>query len=86
MLRVKPSRGLNHNRGLFGLEAPDFGAAFVLFLFWNIIFDGTAYAVLALPIALISLVCLAPLRLSTRRGAIRDWLGHNFTSRKMRVR
>jgi hypothetical protein len=86
MLRVKPSRSLNHNRGLFGLEGPDFAAAFALFVAWSVVFDGTAYAVGAIAISVFALVCLSPLRLNHRRGAIRDWLSHWFTSRTLRIR
>jgi hypothetical protein len=86
MLRVKPSRSLNHNRGLFGLEGPDFAAAFALFVGWSVVFDATPYAVAAIPVAASALVCLSPLRLNHRRGAIRDWLSHRFTSRTLRIR
>jgi hypothetical protein len=73
-IQITPSRILNDNRGIFGLWMSDFAGAIVIFILLSSILDGTPFAVFSLPLAVLALVPLIPLRLSTRRKIVRDTL------------
>jgi len=57
----------------------DFAAAVGVFMGGSWILEGSGYELLSLPAAILLLVVLSPIRLSTRRKIIRDsigrWLG-----------
>lgn len=73
---VIPSRILNDQRGVFGLWMSDFGAAVGVFMGGSWLLEGSGYELLSLPVAILLLVILSPIRLSTRRKIIRDFLRH----------
>ena len=76
-----PSRILNDQRGIFGLWMSDFGAAVCVFMGGSWLLDGSGYELLSLPAAILLLFILSPIRLSTRRKIIRDWLGSVLSRR-----
>jgi hypothetical protein len=77
---VMPSRVLNDQRGIFGLWMSDFGAAVAVFMGGSWVLDGTRYQLLSIPAALFVLLVLIPIRLSTRRKIVRDYLRRGLTS------
>ncbi len=76
---VTPSRILNDQRGVFGLWMTDFAGAIVVFVIASKVLEGSGYELLALPAALAVLAVLAPVRLTTRRKIIRDFVRWIFT-------
>ncbi len=83
LIEITPSRILNDGRGVFGLWMTDLAGAIFLFVLLSSLLDGTAFAILSAPIALGSLVPLIPIRLSTRRKIIRDFLIYWATPRTL---
>ncbi len=79
---VQPSRVLNDQRRIFGLGLNDFAAAIVIFMGGSWVFEGSGYELLSIPAAVLFLVILSPVRLSTRRKVIRDW-GHKLLTKKV---
>lgn len=69
---VYPSKILNDERGVFGLYFSDFGGAVFIFIFWSVLFEKTALHLAAIPVAILALAVLIPIRLSTRRRILRD--------------
>lgn len=80
---VQPSRLLNDQRGILGLTLSDFGAGILVFIVSSLILEGGRWDILALPIAILSLLCVIPLRLRTRRNILRDTVSFYLTSRKV---
>jgi hypothetical protein len=78
---VMPSRIINDQRGVFGLWMSDFGAAILVFVVWSKIFEGARVEILAVAVAIVALVILSPIRLTTRRKIIRDAIGFYLTRR-----
>ncbi len=76
---VQPSRVLNDQRGFFGLGMQDFAAAIVLFMVLSWVLDGSSVALISLPLSVLLLVGLSPIRLSTRRHIIRDAIVYILT-------
>lgn len=76
-----PSRVLNDQRGVFGLWMSDFGAAIGVFMGGSWVLDGTGYELLSLPGAGLFLVALSPIRLTTRRKIIRDFIRRSLSRR-----
>jgi len=79
---VTPSRVLNDQRGVFGLWMSDFGAAVGVFMGGSWLLEGSGYELLSLPAAILLLVVLSPIRLSTRRKIIRDFI-ENLLGRRV---
>ncbi len=73
-----PSRALNDQRGILGLWVSDLFGAFGLFCIWARVFEDTPLALIGIPLAVASLVFLAPIRLSTRRKIIRDTISYSI--------
>lgn len=71
---ISPSRVLNDQRGIFGLQTTDFGIAIFIFMGGSAILDGTGVELLSIPVAVATLIVLSPLRLSTRRKIVRDFI------------
>lgn len=78
-----PSRVLNDQRGVFGLWLTDFAAAVGVFMSGSWALDGTGYELVSIPLAVLLLVVLAPLRLSTRRKIVRDHFRYRLTPRRL---
>lgn len=78
---VSPSRVLNDQRGVFGLWMSDFGAAIAVFMGGSWVLDGTGFELVSLPVAILVLIVLSPIRLSTRRKIIRDFFRRCLTPR-----
>ena len=76
-----PSRVLNDQRGIFGLWMTDFAAGIAVFMGGSWILDGTGYELLSIPAALVALGILSPIRLSTRRKIIRDFIRRRLSRR-----
>lgn len=83
MQEFTPSRFLNDPRGFVGLSLSDFIAAVVLFGFISRLFEDTTIEYLALPISLMCLAGIAPIRLKTRRKIIRDSISFFITKRRV---
>lgn len=81
--RVVPSRVLNDQRGVFGLWLSDFAAAVAVFMGGSCLLDGSGCELISLPLAALVLVGLSPIRLSTRRKIIRDWIRWWLTPRRL---
>jgi heme exporter protein D len=71
-LSFTPGRALNDRFGLFGLTLSDLLGAVCIFLICSTALEDTSYGILALPMGLLSLLCLVPIRLTTRRRILRD--------------
>lgn len=82
-LNITPSRILNDEKGIFGLWMTDLAAGVGIFVVLSVVLDGSSFAVCSLPVAILSLVPLSPLRLSTRRHIIRDAVSYWLTSKKL---
>lgn len=80
---VTPSRILNDQRGVFGLWLTDFAAGISVFMGGSWVLDGSGYELVSLPLAALVLVILSPIRLSTRRKIIRDYLRWRMTPRRL---
>lgn len=85
LVRYQPLRQLNDNRGLFGLQTSDLGVGIGIFIVLSLFFDDSPFAVLAVPGAILSILCLAPIRLMTRRGILRDTARYFLTSKVLFV-
>lgn len=85
LVRYQPLRQLNDNRGHFGLEGADLGVGVAVFVVLSLVLDGSPYAILAVPGAILSLLCLVPVRLMTRRRILRDWVAYFLSSRVIAV-
>lgn len=82
-LFITPSRLLNDDRGIFGLGMTDFAGAIFLFVILSMSLDGTGLEILSMPIAILSLVPLIPIRLAQRRKIVRDTLLSHLKGRKL---
>lgn len=80
---ITPSRILNDQRGVFGLWLTDFAAAICVFMGGSWLLDGTGYELVSLPLAALVLAILSPIRLSTRRKIIRDYVRYRLTPRRL---
>ncbi len=80
---VMPSRILNDQRGVFGLWLTDFAAGIVVFMGGSWFLEDTGYELVSLPLAALVLVALSPIRLSTRRKIIRDYIRWRLTPRRL---
>lgn len=80
---IIPSRLLNDDRGVFGLSFSDFAAAIAVFMLSTKCLEGTGYELVAVPLAVLVLVVLSPIRLSTRRHILRDGARAIFTRRRL---
>lgn len=80
-----PSRILNEERGVFGLYFSDLAGGIGIFIGWSALFDGSGLQLFALPTAILAMMILVPIRLSTRRGIIRDFFGYLISGGKLRA-
>ncbi len=80
---VTPSRILNDQRGVFGLWLTDFAAGVAVFMGGSWLLDGSGYELVSLPLAVLTLGILSPIRLSTRRKIIRDSIRWCLTPRRL---
>lgn len=78
---VSPSRVLNDQRGVLGLWLSDFAAAVALFMGGSWLLDGTGFELASAVMAVLLLIVLSPLRLTTRRKIVRDQLRRLVTPR-----
>lgn len=85
LFSYRPLRQLNDNRGIFGLHGSDFGIGVVVFVVISLFLDDTAFAILAVPGAALSLACLAPIRLMTRRGILRDTVSYFLSPASIQI-
>jgi hypothetical protein len=83
---ITPARMLNDQRGVFGLGFTDLAAAIVLFIILSQTLENTAYDIAALPVALVSLIVLSPIRLTQRRKIIRDTIRHYLGPKQLYAR
>ena len=75
------SRELNKKSIFLGLGFPDIIGISILFLVLQIILNPLGKELYALPIAMVSLLVLVPLRLNFRQGIIQDLLNFYFERR-----
>ncbi|GEM_PF-2176120 len=71
-LRFTPARTLNDKYGLFGLTLGDLMGCVGIFLVCSVALEDSPYGLLALPVGILSLILLVPIRLTTRRKILRD--------------
>jgi hypothetical protein len=81
--QARPARLLNDQRGVFGLGMGDFAAAIVLFVLLSAALEETPFAILSLPLSIVALAALSPIRLTQRRKIIRDTLRFYFSSSQL---
>lgn len=80
---ITPSRILNDQRGIFGLWLSDFAASVAVFMGGSWLLDGSGYELVSLPVAALVLFILSPIRLTTRRKIIRDYIRWRLTPRRL---
>lgn len=71
---VQPSRLLNDPRGFLGLTLIDLAAGVFVFMSVSLLLDESGWALISIPMAILFLIALSPIRLTTRRKIIRDTL------------
>ena len=79
-MMLTPSRHLNNEKTIFGLDLKDLMASLFVLSICNIILENTRLEFLSVVMSILLLVALVPIRVKYRRKIIRDFLWFHLTS------